>query len=320
MLQFSHPLGLDPFTTQAFGSGDEQQFSDRYYSAFPVNWQAQSNVHALLLNEAGRLVYGGAAIEYLLDAYTKTYGGAAIEYSLGLVVPMEFAGILDGASGFDLARIMGLAFASSFTGTGAMAISKIVPMEFDGAGEVSGSFALQYTFAMAIADAMEAVSGFSVEGQDIPIWVFNARTFAPSRYEGLDVRSLGRIGNALYGAGPSGIYELEGADDDGVDIAASFITRREDFGVPNVKRIAHGYLTGTSDGKLQVRIIDDAGKVYTYETETALGDIVRAVRFKPGKGLKGHAWQIEVRNKAGGTFEIRHIDMLPEILARRIKG
>ncbi len=332
-LQFAHPQGRDPYTTQFFGSGDDLLEKGIYYNAFPVSWKAQSNVHALLLNDAGRLVYFGTGFEYAIDAYAKIYLGAAFEYSLGAVVPFDIDGTLAGTTSFGLAREALLSFGSSFAGTGAMGIAKEVIMETDAAGVLTGAFGLNYEIALTIAETLFGLSGFGAQtgtvvvGQEFgfgdqdrqPFWAFNARTFAPSRYAGLDVQSLGKIGNAVYGLGPGGIYELTGDDDAGNDIAASFATGREDFGVPNVKRVVFGYITGTSDNKLQVRVIDDEGRVYTYETERALGDKVRSVRFKTGQGLKMHQFQWEIRNKAGGGFEVHSLDLLPEILKRRVK-
>jgi hypothetical protein len=150
-------------------------------------------------------------------------------------------------------------------------------------------------------------------------WLINAVTFAASRVDGYYFDTLARLeGSSVYGAGPDGIFEFTGGTDDGAEIAASIVTRREDFGVPNVKGVAYGYVTGTSDGKLEVRVFDDQGRVYTYETERALGDTVRSVRFKTGKGLEMHEWQWEIRNKAGGELEIHHFDVLPAF-KRRVK-
>ncbi|MGH8591144.1 MAG: hypothetical protein ACREXX_18050 [Gammaproteobacteria bacterium] len=291
------------------------------FDADPEYGQVQSGGLPLLINEAGRLVYFGAVTEYALNAYAKTYFGASIEYMLGGIVPLDLTDTLVGTSAFGLLAELGMSFGSSFDATSAMAMSKLVDMSMDSTGAFTSAFSLNYEISLVIAEVLEAVAGFGVEGQDIPIWVFNAKTFAPSRYEGLDVRSLAKLGTTVYGAGPGGIYELAGDTDAGAQIAASFIVGRAGFGAPNVKRIAYGYITGTSDAnKLQVRVITDTGQVYTYEAERALGNQVRSVRFKAGKGLKGHYWQFEVRNQNGGAFEVHHIDLLPEVLARWTKG
>ncbi|MGH8566541.1 MAG: hypothetical protein ACREXU_00620 [Gammaproteobacteria bacterium] len=322
MLQFTNTDGHDPFTTQSFGSGDDRLFTDVYFSAFPVNWRVQSNAHAILLNDAGRLIYGGAAIEYALNAYTKTYGQAHVEYILGGIVPLDLSGTLVGTSGFSLLAELNVAFASTFAATGTMQISKWVDVTMGSSGELATTFGLQYEISLVIAEVLEAVGGFGATGgQDAaPVWVFNAKTFAPSRYEGLEVRSLAKLGTTVYGAGPGGIYELAGSTDAGVNIAASFIVGREGYGVGNVKRMAYGYVHGTSEGVLQVRVIDDTGAVHTYETERALGNKIRSVRFKVGKGLKSHYWQFEVRNKLGQQFEVHHVDLLAAALERMTKG
>lgn len=321
MLQFTNADGRDPFTTQSFGSGDDRLFTDVYFSAFPVNWRVQSNAHALLLNDAGRLIYGEAAIEYALAAYAKTYGQAHIEYMLGGIVPLDLTGTLVGTGAFGLLAELVMAFGSTFDATGTMGISKLLDLTMDSSGALTSAFGVQYEISLAIAEVLEAIGGFGATGgQDAaPVWVFNAKTFAPSRYEGLEVRSLAKLGTTVYGAGPGGIYELAGSTDAGANIAASFIVGREGYGVGNVKRIAYGFVHGTSEGVLEVRVIDDTGTVYTYETERALGNKIRSVRFKVGKGLRSHYFQFEIRNKAGGAFEVRHVDLLPAVLERWTK-
>lgn len=333
MLLYSYPGGADPFSSRRFGDTDGT-YRTMHDAAFFANWQVQSNAHALLINEAGRLIYFGAAIEYALNAYTKTYFGASIEYTLGGIVPFSISELLDAATSFGLASEIGLSFSSTFDGTTAHALSKLVDMALDSTGDLTGAFTLNYEISLAIAEVLEGISGFGAQagpvvagqafgfgGHDAThIWVFNAKTFAPSRYDGLDVQSLAKLGTAVYGAGPGGIYEFAGDDDAGNHIQASFIVGRKGFETPNVKRISIGYVHGTSEGILQVRVIDDQGKVYTYETERPLGDTVRSVRFKVGKGLTMHHHQFEVRNKDGGKFEIHHIDVLPEVLTRRVKS
>lgn len=156
--------------------------------------------------------------------------------------------------------------------------------------------------------------------EDGETWFINAVTFAASRVDGYYFDSLASLGGSVYGAGPDGIFELVGDTDDGARIESSFAIGRERFNIPNVKSLSAGYITGTSAGTLEARVIDDRGQAHTYETERALGDTVRSVRFKPGKGLKMHELQLEVRNKDGEAFEVHHIDILPQVLSRRVKG
>lgn len=158
------------------------------------------------------------------------------------------------------------------------------------------------------AGVVEGVARYRVEQGET--WLFNATTYAASRVQGYFFDTLARLGPSVYGAGPDGIFEITGDTDAGAEIEASFFTGREGYGTPSVKRIAVGYITGTSDDKLDVRVIDDTGQGYDYETERALGDTVRSVRFKTGKGLKGHLWQFGVRNQDGGAFELtRGLDL-----------
>ena len=86
-----------------------------------------------------------------------------------------------------------------------------------------------------------------------------------------------------------------------------------------MKRIARAYVHGTSDDKIRIRVVDDAGAIHEYESERFLSDRITTQRVKLGRGLTANYWQLEVRNKAGGTLEIEQIEVVSLNTERRIK-
>ncbi len=317
MIQFGQS-GFDPFTAQAFGSGDER-VTDMYFSAFPVNWRAQSNVHALLLNEAGRLVYGGAAMEYALNAYTKTYGGAVMEYSLGLIVEASFDSSASGTSPIEANVEYGVTAGSSGSGTSAFALERLI--DVFAASSADGVFQALANLTTDATVASTATIGvtFSFDGADYDVWVFNAETFAASRYVNYGFDSFAAYQGRYYGTNSQGLYELTGATDEGVNIPGSLMFGQMNFGTSRPKRMLRAYLGGTSDGKMVMRVVGEDGGIRTYKTNVPLGDSPSYKRIDPAKGLSAHYWQFEITNEDGQDFALDNLDLYPVILQRRVK-
>lgn len=320
MLQFAHPQGFDPFTTKAFGSGDEQQFSGRYYSAFPVNWQAQSSAHALLLNATGLLVYGGATIEYVLNAFAKTYGGAAIEYILGFIVEADFVSSGAGTAPFvPNVEYVTNTVASSGAGTTLVAVERLIDSIVASTATGIGTTLTNLTSDVFVASTANTAVVFAFEGEEYDVWVFNADTFAASRYVNFNFNSFAAYRGRYYGANAAGLYELSGDTDAGAVIAASLTLGRMNFGTSQLKHVFRAYLSGTSEGKLVLRVVGDDGAVRTYKTNVPLGDIINYKRVDPAKGLSAHYWQFSIENELGQDFALDSMDIYPVVLQRRVK-
>lgn len=320
MLQFNDPRGFDPFTTRVFGSGDGQQFTDRYFSAFPVNWQVQSSAHALLLNEAGRLVYSGAAMEYALNAYAKTYGGAVIEYILGGIVEAEFTSAITITTAFDGLREMDAEFTSAITHTAPFVGDVEVDAEFASHINFSSLFLPERTLEAEFASHIVFAGEWATEQPGLDVWAFTLGADAPpaSRYTGFSFNSFAEVEGRYYAAGDAGIFELTGDNDAGTAIDAYVLTARRGQGADRRSRMPMVYLTGRSQGVLHCSVIDEEGAEFDYTAERALGDRDGRERVKPGKGLKASFWQLKIGNERGEDFELTDVGTLADILKRRV--
>lgn len=147
-------------------------------------------------------------------------------------------------------------------------------------------------------------------------WVVNAETGATSTYEGFDFNSLVKWGDTYLGAKADGIYELEGADDEGQPIRAQISFGMSTFGTLSKKMVEHAYLGVASDGHLYVRITAD-GQTYTYKTDRSAQDFYTQ-RARLGKGLRATHITLEVLNEVGSDFELSDVQFLINFLSRRI--
>jgi hypothetical protein len=137
-------------------------------------------------------------------------------------------------------------------------------------------------------------------------WTANTDTWAGSRYSGFDLNSLAAIDGSLYGAGPAGLYAIDGADDAGVAIDASLLTDQRSGG-PEASLRRGGYLYGTmkTDGLMGARVFDTAGgqrHAHTYTFEERRNDELGPMRVKYGRGVKSLMWQFEIFNLEGADF------------------
>lgn len=151
------------------------------------------------------------------------------------------------------------------------------------------------------------------------LWVMNTEGGGTTQYEHYPFNSFAKIGNRYYGAGDDGLYLLEGPDDAGQPIAASFGLGQLDFGSPQLKTVTHCYL-GTAAGALQLKIdalLNGAPASYTYAAR-GHGASMREVRFDLGRGLRSTYVQPTFYNVDGSAFEVDAVKFLVAESARRI--
>lgn len=149
------------------------------------------------------------------------------------------------------------------------------------------------------------------------IYVLNTRNNVLTEYEHFDFNSFCTFQGKNLGAHSSGIMSLEGDDDNGTGIDASFGTGVTDFRLPNKKKITDAYLNAKGDGGMVLTVITDDG------LESGYPVTISGVRMKPckvpvGKGKKGRSWEFILENVGGGDFELNGIDLNVELLSRKI--
>ncbi|WP_052949753.1 hypothetical protein [Dyella japonica] len=138
-------------------------------------------------------------------------------------------------------------------------------------------------------------------------WTANTDSFAASRYAAFAMNSMAVIDGKLYGAGPDGLYLLEGKSDAGAEVAASFRTGQQSGAGDSVRRGGYLYAPMSTDGDMQVRVLDVAAGqngAHTYPFEERRAEGKTTMRAKFGKGVRSVMWQFEVSNKAGADFSV----------------
>lgn len=110
--------------------------------------------------------------------------------------------------------------------------------------------------------------------------------------------SMCRFGDAYLGATASGLYQLGGYSDHGVQIQALIKSGDMDFGTHALKRPRFFYFGIRSTGDVKLLIFCDGNLVTEYNVGSTGGDI-KEVRVPVGRGANGRYWAWGVENVNG---------------------
>ena len=151
----------------------------------------------------------------------------------------------------------------------------------------------------------------------------NTRNAAVSEYDNYPFNSFATVGGIPFGAGPDGIYRLEGGDDEGLPIHASVYTGLTDFGNSQLKKMPSAWIGLTSDGDMVLKVVtSDTGKKKEnwYRMKGRPNGTPVDSRFSPAKGLTGRYWGFEIANIDGADFTLDSLKVWPLIMQRRYSG
>lgn len=152
----------------------------------------------------------------------------------------------------------------------------------------------------------------------VSAWAMNAKTKAFSQYEGYEFKAFFIHNGRPCGLTDQGVFELDGATDNGADIDAFVMTGKDDFDAAQLKRVPYIYLGVMNENGMTLTTITDDGQQNTYPIPES--DTLRNQRAKIGMGLRSRYWQIALRNVGGGDFIIESIELLPTLQGRKLNG
>ena len=160
-------------------------------------------------------------------------------------------------------------------------------------------------------------------------WALNTDLKAVTEHRSLQFDSLCVIDGRHFAAGPMGIVEITGTQDDGENIDAHVTTFLTDFGSKRFKRTADVWLGIDMAGAMWVKVNtrDPATGVpyadfYSVSKKQATGQ--GNARAEIGRGLKSTFWGLTLQNfdpaspgTSGGDFSLENIDWRPLIQDRK---
>ena len=141
-------------------------------------------------------------------------------------------------------------------------------------------------------------------------WALNTENNKVTNYTQFPFIALGLLADKPVGAAADGLYLLEGADDNGVPIAATF-----SFGMADFKNelvgVVDAYVGGDIAADLELTVLED-GQI-TANTYPLLERErhVRGHHAKLGRGLRSRYRQFSVSNINGGDFTLNSFSLPP---------
>lgn len=173
----------------------------------------------------------------------------------------------------------------------------------------------------ALKDALAVAASLSIDGESYTAWVMGMDSKAVWTYDNYPFNSFASFAGKRYAAGPDGISELGGSDDNGTDIAWEVRTGMTNLGTMLEKRLDTGYLGYTSRGTVGMSVIvRDAGTgervQYNYELDPIPSDEVVTNRIKLGRGLESVYFAF--RYAGTGPFSLDNARILKLNLRRRV--
>ena len=178
-------------------------------------------------------------------------------------------------------------------------------------------------YKIAIAEGLGFSVSLAINGVPYVGICMNALTHGITEYTNYNFNALANFKGVLFGTNETGLFRLEGDNDDGAMIDA--------YGRLPMARIANGkqarvdcaYIGYRSNGTLQLKatISDPAGdKVsYVYDLVEQPARTTRSGRIKLGRGMKSAYYGFELINTNGSDFAVDILEIHPLSLDRRIQ-
>jgi hypothetical protein len=220
---------------------------------------------------------------------------------------------LDGFN--EVVEALGLAATPAGRATFAALVSEDVAM--------AGAAAVQADLVAKIEEGVAFMATFNLPDGVHVAWVLNAETRAYSSYTNFPFNSFARLGDRYYGCSDTGIYLLEGNDDDGTPIDARVRLGMETYGTSALKGAEAMYLGYRADGNMVLKVIvtgdDGALQEHWYALEARPAQEITYGRAKIGRGLRSAYWGFEIANVNGADFELDGLKWLPLVKERRVR-
>lgn len=311
-------LELADFTSTGYGAGN-----------------GAAAISAFTSTATGTVTNVGHASQ-TLDAFTSAAGGTVTVQGSGAAALGEFSSI--GYGGGSMAGDIGvfLSYASGTAGTVGRSTEQRLgdfvgfasgyQENYGGADILIGDF-VSGPYAHGDAVLLPFVSFGSggevivttFEGYAVNLAKVGKQKVHPvTHYTNLPFSGMVHWQGDWYGWGPSGLYLIGGADDDGAAIPWSWHTAITNFGSRQMKVVRETFVHGRLGATVSASVsIGEAADV-TYAAVIERGSSAQAHRIKYGRGLKAEYWSFGLADVTGSAMEVDSMQHEPQPTSRKI--
>lgn len=168
-----------------------------------------------------------------------------------------------------------------------------------------------------LVDGIVFTAGYVAPDGNFTTWAINTRSNAVSEYQNWDFASFAQRGHKFLGANATGLYELDGASDDGVNIPTLIQSGLMALGGSKFTCFKAAYLgMRTQDDTRDVflQLVTGEGKTFTYAVTP---NNMQTTRVNVGKGLRSRYWAWKLTTVAA-DYDLDSVEFIPLIAQRRV--
>jgi hypothetical protein len=174
---------------------------------------------------------------------------------------------------------------------------------------------LKMIYSGVIADGVSITAGYIAPTGNLTTWAINTRTSAVTEYDNFAFASFAALGHKIVGASSTGLYELDGATDDGASIVAAIQSGLMQVAGSHFTAFKCAYLGVDSAGAFVLRLEAGDGRTYDYAVQSQQHMTTR-VNF--GKGLRSRYFSFTLTAVDGHEFTLDNIEFVPITSQRRV--
>ena len=228
----------------------------------------------------------------------------------------SMAGYAVGTTSMESFNFLVVTMTSNGVITTSMVTSALVSAQMVSQASLGSTFAIKQVLQVVMTSIGESVGSLDDLDTDHETWVINIDTPASTTYTNYGFNSFAFSGGRYYGAGPDGIFQLDGDTDAGAPIRAYMHLGKRDFGTRTKKTIYNAYVGMSASGNLFIKLLTDVGN-FIYRVRD-FDPALQQQRFTFGKGLRSNYVEIELFNENGADFELDTVQFIVADLTRNI--
>lgn len=179
---------------------------------------------------------------------------------------------------------------------------------------------LKFNTLLDLSTGIVFLGTVPINGVDYQAWAMNTDTIGITEYTNYPFNSLVTYKGTAYGISDTGLYELNGVNDDNQTINSSILTGQINFGTSRDKSCPRAYLYSLQSGKIILKVTNiEKGKVVDRLYEIDLKDDIDSMGYRSKRlstGARGVWWQYEIKNYEGSTLELDGVEMFVELRNR----
>lgn len=179
---------------------------------------------------------------------------------------------------------------------------------------LSATEALKAVYRPTVRDGVEITAAHVRPGEDVTTWAVNTRTGATTEYSNFNFNSFGQVGHKYLGAARTGLYELNGDDDQGTDIIAKIRSGYAQFNGSRYTGFKAAYLGMRADGSFVFKLETGTGEVTAYNV---VAQDMQTTKIQVGKGLRARYFAFELVT-TGQDFDLDTVEFVPMPAQRRV--